>query len=801
MLPIEGLGTFYLGKGYDPASSAVTEELLLYDAKDLTTHGVIIGMTGSGKTGLAVGLLEEALLDGIPGIIIDPKGDMPNLMLSFPDLAPEDFLPWVNPREAAREGISPDEYARKTAEVWKAGLGKWGIEGDRIRRFRDAGEIVLYTPGSSAGRPVSALRSFQVPPKDILEDSDLFTERIQTTTSGILSLLGIAGDPLTSREHILISMILEDRWKQGMDLDLPGLIAALADPPFTQVGVLPLETFYPSKDRMELILGLNNLLAAPGFASWLEGDPMDIPRFLFSPEGKPRLSIFTISHLSERERMFFVSLLLNQILGWARTQPGTSTLRALLYMDEIFGFFPPVQEPPSKKTLLTLLKQARAYGLGVLLATQNPVDLDYRGLSNTGTWFIGRLQTAQDRERVLSGLESATPGGLKRAELDELIAGIGKRVFLMQNIHEDRPFLFHTRWAMSYLAGPMTREQVRVLSEHTRSAAADGGTPVIATPRAAATKRPVLPEGVTSLYPPVSEAENIVYRPYVGGFADVHYHNARWKVDESREIARAVAVDEGPVPVDWSLAFPLEMDPSSLAAGLPSTGELEEIPESALKPKKLELWGREFLREIRRGDVLTLYRNNDLKLVSEPGESLEEFSARVSLGLHEERDSAVEALRRKYASKFTTLENRLMRARQAVEREEQQAGQKKMDTVISFGSTIAGALLGRKIGTYSASRMGTALSKAGRMRKEQQDIARARETAESVEAEIAELETRLQEEVDAIRGSDSPGGPPVEEISVRPRAGDISLRLFGIIWLPWKRTAGGGLEPLWRNKN
>lgn len=799
MLPIEGLGTFYLGKGYDLVSTAVTEDHILYDAKDLTTHGVIIGMTGSGKTGLAVGLLEEALLDGIPAIVIDPKGDMPNLMLAFPDLAPGDFAPWVNPQEAVREGLPLEEYAARTAALWKKGLEKWGIGGERIRRFRESGEVVLYTPGSSAGRPVSALRSFQAPPKDILADGDLFAERVQTTASGILSLLGIGGDPLTSREHILISMILEERWKQGRDLDLPGLIAALADPPFTQVGVLPLETFYPSKDRMGLILSLNNLLAAPGFSSWLEGDPMDIPRFLFSPEGKPRLSIFTISHLSERERMFFVSLLLNQVLGWARTQPGTSTLRALLYMDEIFGFFPPVQEPPSKKTLLTLLKQARAYGLGVLLATQNPVDLDYKGLSNTGTWFVGRLQTAQDRERVLSGLESAAPGCPKKAELDKLIAGIGKRVFLMQNIHEERPVLFHTRWAMSYLAGPMTRDQVRRLSEDVRTEAGKTDTPAATSPGPVSAARPVLPGNVTSFYLPCREAENVIYRPYVGGFADIHYHNARWGVDETAQLAKAAPVDEGPVPVDWSLAFPLGIRHPDLEAGLPPEGDLGELPHSAMDPKNLDRWGRDFLKEIQRTDTLALYRNKDLKMTSEPGESLEDFSGRVSLALHEKRDAAVETLRKKYASRFTTLENRLMRARQAVERESEQAGQKKMETVISFGSAIAGALLGRKINTYSASRMGTALSKAGRMKKEQQDIARAKETVQSVETEIVGLEARLQEEIDALHAT-SGGNVPVEELAVRPKAGDISLRLFGIIWLPWKRSAGGGMEPLWKDQ-
>jgi len=436
----EKLGTFYLGKGYDLASGRLKEDLILYDSKDLTTHAVIIGMTGSGKTGLGIGLLEEALIDNIPIIAIDPKGDLPNLLLHFPELRSDDFLPWINEQDALNKGLTPDQFAGKQADLWRTGLASWGQDPGRIARLKASGDFAIYTPGSSAGLPVSVLRSFSPPPPAIQEDTDLLRERIQTTATGLLALLGIEADPITSREHILVANILESQWSEGRTLDLAGLIRAIQEPPFARVGVMDLDSFYPAKDRFALAMRLNNLLAAPGFESWLEGEPLDLGRLLYTSQGRPRAAIFTISHLSDPERMFFVSMLLNEILGWMRAQTGTTSLRAILYMDEIFGYFPPVQNPPSKGPLLTLLKQARAFGLGVVLSTQNPVDLDYKGLSNTGTWFIGRLQTERDKERVLAGLEGAAVGaGFDRGRMEEILAGLGHRVFLLHNVHEDEP--------------------------------------------------------------------------------------------------------------------------------------------------------------------------------------------------------------------------------------------------------------------------------------------------------------------------------------------------------------------------
>jgi len=797
----EKMGSFYLGRQVDDTSGAMTGDLLLYDAKDLTTHGMIIGMTGSGKTGLAISLIEEALIDNIPVIAIDPKGDIPNLLLSFPELSPEDFLPWVSHQEASRKGLSPEQFAEKTATDWKKGLQEWGIDGPRIRKMKESVDMTIYTPGSSAGRMVSILHSFDAPPEAIRADGDLFRERIQTTASSILALMAIDADPLTSREHILISRVLEEKWSRGESLDIPSLIEMIRVPPFRSVGVLDLETFYPSGARMDLVLRLNHLVAAPSFAPWMEGDPLDAGRFLYTADGRPRASIFTISHLSDRERMFFVSLLLNEILGWVRTQPGTSSLRAILYMDEIFGFFPPVMNPPSKTVLLTLLKQARAYGLGVLLATQNPVDLDYKGISNTGTWFIGRLQTERDKSRILEGLKGVSEKGFPLPELDRMISGLGKRVFLLHNVHEDRPVLFQTRWAMSYLAGPVTREQIKTLA---------GDSPVVQVPpKASAPVIPdgpavqaqapvapsVIPSGIPSVFLPAPASVQAEYAPFLGAFARVHFSDAKRKFAETRNFAYAVEISEGPLPVDWENAFGIDVDPAGLSQGIPSP-VMSEVASPGLDPKAYVRWGKDFLKWLPQNAMMTLMTCPSLKEVARPGESPSDFAARIALMKRELRDAEVEKIRRKYASKLTTLQNRLMRAEQAIEREAEQAKHKKMETAISFGTAIASALLGRKVNTYSASRVGTAVSKAARLQKESGDVARARETAGAVRQEIADLDARLEEEINAITTVGSPE-TEIQEEFIRPKASGMNLILLGLLWLPYSRDAQGGIAPLW----
>jgi len=552
MQDFEKLGVFYLGRAFDAAAGKSTDELVLYDSRDLTTHAVCVGMTGSGKTGLCIALLEEAAIDGIPSLVIDPKGDLGNLLLTFPDLQPEDFRPWINEDDARRKGVAPDAYAAQQAETWQKGLAAWGESGERIRKLREAAEFAIYTPGSRAGRPLSVVASFAPPPAGVLEDGDLVRQRVATVATSLLGLVGIEADPIQSREHILLSNLFERAWTAGETLDLGKLIERIQKPPLERVGVMDLESFYPAKDRFGLAMALNNLLASPSFAAWLEGEPLDLKSLLYTPAGKPRVAIVSIAHLGDAERMFIVSLLLNQTLAWVRGLGGTTSLRAVVYMDEVFGYLPPVANPPSKLPLLTLLKQARAFGVGVVLATQNPVDLDYKALSNTGTWFLGRLQTDRDKQRVLDGLESAAGGArLDRAELDRLLSSLRSRIFLMQNAHEERPILLESRWAMSYLAGPLSLPQIKTLTPPAKSPAASESRAAAAeAPLAASASRPVLPPQVPEVFLPLRRpaASALQYRPAVLGIARVHSASLR-----SSTISPVAVGVPGTVPVtSWT---------------------------------------------------------------------------------------------------------------------------------------------------------------------------------------------------------------------------------------------------------
>jgi len=804
----EKLGAFYLGKEYDLASRTLKEDLILYDSKDLTTHAVIIGMTGSGKTGLGIGILEEALIDNIPIIAIDPKGDLPNLLLNFPDLRPEDFRPWVNIQDALNKGLTIDQFAAKQAETWREGLADWGQEPDRIARLKDGADFAVYTPGSHAGLPVSVLRSFSPPAHETLGDTDLFRERIQTTATGLLALLGIEADPIISREHILLSNIFETVWSSAKSLDLAGLIHAIQAPPFERIGVMDLESFYPAKERFALAMRMNNLLASPGFESWLEGDPLNIGQMLYTAQGKPRASIFTISHLSDPERMFFVTMLLNEILGWMRTQPGTSSLRAILYMDEIFGYFPPVGNPPSKTPLLTLLKQARAFGLGVVLSTQNPVDLDYKGLSNTGTWFIGRLQTERDKGRVLAGLEGAAAGsGFDRGRMEEVLAGLGKQVFLLHNVHENEPVIFKTRWVLSYLRGPMTREQIKDLMAHRKSLITTGANVSISPPAGDLLKPslavqavegpPVIPPGIDTFYLAASGAgHGVVYYPAVVGCMDVHYSDVKFKIDTTETLALAARFEDGPVALDWDGA--IEFDPIAVEASPITGGEYADLPKAAQNVSNYRKWNKDLLRWVCQKRPLVLWRSKSLGMASRLGESEGEFRLRLAQIMREKRDLEVEKLRKKYDKQFTTLKDRLMRAEQAISREDEQAKASKMQTAISFGTAILGAFLGRKaVSATSAQRVGTAMRSASRVQKEKMDVARANERAEAVRLQLSELDERLQEDIDAIEFSMDAEAEELEEISIKPRSTDITLEIFGLAWMPFRKNAGGGLSPDW----
>ncbi|MCX6010157.1 MAG: ATP-binding protein, partial [Chloroflexi bacterium] len=676
--------------------------------------------------------------------------------------------------------------------------------GERISRLRQAADFVIYTPGSSAGIPVSILKSFAAPSAAIIDDSELLGDRISSTATSLLGLMGIEADPIRSREHILISTILDSAWKQGRDLDLAALIQHIQTPPVAKVGVMDIESFYPSKDRFELALELNNLLAAPGFSAWLEGESLDINGILYTPDGKPRVSIFSIAHLNDAERMFFVSLLLNQVLGWTRMQSGTTSLRAIVYMDEIFGYFPPVANPPSKMPLLTLLKQARAFGVGILLATQNPVDLDYKGLANTGTWFIGRLQTERDKMRVLEGLEGvAASAGAKfdRQSMEETLAGLGSRIFLMNNVHEDAPEIFESRWAMSYLRGPVTRNQIKLLMDPRRSAFASGqaapvaagatpATPSAATYQASAAtvstaakkaERPLLPPDISQYFVPIRGSQpmgqTLVYNPMLLGMAQVRFADVKTGVDVSREPTFVTQITGDPIAVNWDSSTEASFNVSDLDKSPNESAKYLQLPSAAGNARSYGVWNRDFADWLYRNQKLELLKSPALKQFSNLGESERDFRIRLQQGAREQRDEATEKLRQKYAAKMATLEEQARRAQQAVEREAEQAKQQKMQTAVSVGATLLSAFVGRKAVSYSSlGRATTAVRGASRIMKETQDIKQAQETVATYQQRMQELESSLKAETEALAAKSDPLTEELEKAIVRPAKKDISVR-------------------------
>lgn len=836
MTDFETLGAFYLGKQFDIASRKRGEDFVLYDSKDLTTHAVIVGMTGSGKTGLGISIIEEALIDRIPVIAIDPKGDLGNLALQFPSLAPADFRPWVDAQQASNAGLTVDAYAEQQANLWRDGLAQWGEDGARIQRLRDAADVTIYTPGSTAGQPISILQAFCAPPQAVREDSEAFRDRIDATATSVLALLGVQGDPMSSREHILLANLLSSVWSEGRDLDLAGMISGIQTPPFTMVGVMPLDSVFPPKDRLALAMKLNNLLAAPGFQVWMQGEPLSTANLLYSNTGKPRCSVVSIAHLSDDERMFFVTMLLADILAWIRTQPGTGSLRAVLYIDELFGYMPPVANPSSKVLLLTLLKQARAFGLGIVLSTQNPVDLDYKGLSNTGTWFLGRMQTERDKARVMEGLEGASDGGaFDRAAMDASIAGLGKRVFLMHSVHENEPTTFETRWTLSYLAGPMTREQIKTITATSKPNAtewASGSIHTGATTNAGAsvnidtntdgrggigwqqtgsgsaaamvaaaarsttgggmasldastTKHaPVLPSDVPQYFiPPERNSDNITYNPGVFGVADVTFTSAKYNVTEQRRIVLLATVSDGPIALDWADAERLAIDPSSLEGSPRNNAAFGEVPRLAATGKSYAVWAKSLQKWIVTNEVVTLLRSPGTGETSRAGETERDFRIRLQVTSREQRDVQIEKLRGKYATRLSALQERVRKAEQAVTREQSQATHAKMDTMISVGSAVLGAIFGRgKIGAGTISKVGTAARGAGRVAQQSSDVTRAGETVQALTTQYDGLERALQSEIEAIGASFDAQTENLEQIVIKAKTSDVVVPLVALAW-------------------
>ncbi|MFK7986432.1 MAG: ATP-binding protein [Sandaracinaceae bacterium] len=793
MEPFEQLGSFYLGHRIEGGER--TAAPLLYRARDLTTHGLCVGMTGSGKTGLSIVTLEEAAIDGIPAIVIDPKGDLSNLLLTFPGLTPAEFAPWIDPAEAGRHGRTPEAHAEVIAERWRSGLARDGQDGARIARFAGACERVLYTPGSEAGRPLSVLGRLD-PPAIAADDPDALRDEVAAIASALCALLDVDGDPITSAPHILLAHLITRAWSVGTGLDIPTLVRQVLDPPFDRLGALPLDDFFAPKDRKKLGMKLNHLLASPSFAPWMKGDPLDVGRLLRAPDGRPRLSILSIAHLSESERMFFVTLLLSKVVTWMRAQSGTASLRALLFMDEVFGFFPPVREPPSKRPMLTLLKQARAYGLGVLLSTQNPVDLDYKGLSNCGTWLLGRLSTERDVDRVIDGL--ATAGAAMDPDATRAqLAGLGSRRFLMRNVHEKAPVVFETRWAMSYLRGPLTRTQLvqlarpvgQPLAQAPAAPPAAASSTVAAVPATPAAEEPPPVSARPALDPDVRERflvpfagrAPLSWRPHALAAVSIHYSHRHSGLD--LWLAPSVLAPLGTsARATWEQASLISPTTLRVSDEPPlDGGTFEPIPRGMGTVKGLGKLSKGLKTHLYREEKAIVYRSDAHKAWSEPGEDRASFVARLAQLEREDRDRRVDALREKYAGKVDKLEAKLEKARDKVEREKGQLRSGQVSTAVSVGTTVLGALFGRSV----VRRAGTSARGAARNAKDADDVRRAEEQVDELEQELVALSAEARVELKALQTS--PLEPPaVEERAVKPTKSDLSVDELTLVWVPYR---------------
>ena len=813
---IEGLGVFYLGRKVDTSGGSAGGSLggqpLLIDARRFTTHAVCVGMTGSGKTGLLIDLIEEAAIDGIPTLVIDPKGDLANVLLSFPGLAPADFLPWVEADAAKRDGITVEELAERTAKKWSDGLAASGQSAERIRRLHESVDMAVYTPGSRTGRPLAMLESLDPPPAHVLDDAEARRERIESLVSGILALVGIDTEPGKSREHVLLSTIIDCMWRSGQKLDFGALVRAIPSPPIERVGFLDLENFYPAGDRFQLASKLNTVAAAPGFEAWLEGDPLDVGRLLWTPAGKPRVAVVSIAHLNDSQRMAFVTLLAGQTVAWMRSQGGTSSLKAMFLMDEVFGYLPPTANPPSKTPILTLLKQARAYGLGIVLATQNPVDLDYKGLSNAGTWFLGRLQTARDKARVLDGLEGAASSAGKsfdRAKVDRLLSGLEQRMFLLHSVHDDEETVFQSRWTMAYLRGPLLREEIRRLTQaamlqtNTPTSAAvsaqgspfgSGGAGDDRDTRPAGGARPLLPPGVREVFLPPRHAiplDGVVhYRPAILGRGRVRFAKAAARIDINREVYCLAPASDSLGESAWEqaeqFADPPEVEPA------PRTGTFASLPSALAGPKGYASLATALKSHLGRTSRLVLWAAHEVDAVSRPGESEAEFRVRIAQKVREWRDAEIDRVRDRSAAKLVSLTDRIDRARQKVERERAEAKNKSMQTYVSIGSAVLGALLGRKAATSTnIGRAATSMRTASRSARQQADVVHAEESLATLEERRQGLEDEVAAELERIRLESSPERMQLEEMEIPARKTDIAVDDVVLAWVPQEPMESG----------
>jgi len=823
---------YFLGRHYDLEAKKVTDQAVMFDPADLVTHAVILGMTGSGKTGMGVILLEEAALQGTPAIIVDPKGDLTNLLLHFPDQTPQDFEPWIDPDEARRSGKTVAEVAAETSARWQKGHAEWGLTREQRVALQTSVQYTVFTPGSSAGRPVSILSSFAAPQVSWEENREVLREKISSTVTALLGLVGMSDvDPLRSREHILLSNLLEHAWSQGRSLDLVELIMQVQTPPFERLGAFPLDHFFPQKERMDLAMLLNNFLASPSFQSWVEGDPLDVAAMLYMPDGRPRHSIFYLAHLTDSERMFFVTLLCAAVEAWARLQRGTSTLRAMFYFDEIFGYLPPISNPPSRPILLRMLKQMRAFGLGMVLATQNPVDLDYKALSNTGTWMIGRLQTERDKMRLLEGLQSAS-GLSDQQAYDRMISGLQKRVFLLHSVHMSKPETFSTRFTLNYLAGPMTRSQIPALQRMagglpavTPSAPAAAAAPVsstaaapmpaagtptpVPTPAAAAANgqsplggvrylstRPAPPVGVEEFFAlnevgpgqalgglnlpaqTAAEVQGMVYRPALLGQAEIRYLQRKFNLDTTQQVAVVVEQMEGMSP-RWEQTVWTPFEDANLFRQPTPNTQFAPLPVWLSDPKRVKALQTDFLDWAYRSATINVRANETLKVYAGPEVTTAEFREMCAQAARALMDAELTKLEAAYEKKLDAVERKVARQKLEVEEQQNEVQQRTMEELGTHGELLLSLFAKRKRSVSSS------LTKRRLTSQAKAALEQEREELKQLETELDQLEEMLQKEIKAVQDRWAQTVNDIREIPQAAQKKDVFMRWFGVVWMPY----------------
>jgi hypothetical protein len=824
---------YYIGRIFDPPEGEATDQPLLYDPADLTTHAVVVGMTGSGKTGLCIDLLEEAALNNVPALMIDPKGDITNTLLHFPDLLSEDFRPWINADQARREGKSPEQAASEAADLWRNGLGKWGIGPERLEALKDAAQFAIYTPGSDAGIPVSILASLKAPAISWDDNRELLREKISGTVTALLGLVGIEDiDPVRSREHILLSNIFEYAWSRGNDLDLGELILQTQNPPIEKLGVFDVNTFFPENERFELAMMLNNILAAPAFQTWIEGQPLDILSLLYTPDGRPRHSVFYIAHLPDAERMFFVTLLYSAVETWMRTQSGITSLRAILYFDEIFGYLPPIGNPPSKEPMLRMLKQARAFGVGQVLVTQNPVDVDYKALSNAGTWFIGKLQTENDKVRLLDGLESAMQGGMNRREYDRLISSLGKRVFLLHNVHEKQPQPFQTRWAMNYLAGPLTRSQIPALNqlagakevpqplaveqpsmpegefiergvqppgvfESQSEGATSPAAGLVTGKELGSATRPAVPSGIAEYFLPnnltLSQAikatgrtfpqdarpSGLLYKPVLIAQADIRFLQRKYNMDHETRRTVLVLEPDRRGTVRWDDWQSAPVDPRALDSQPPPEVRFTNLEAPLSEGKILRSLKTDFADWSYRTTEVIVRANETLEIYAGPEVSQADFRKMCTEAAREKLQDEAEKVTISYDKKIERIEDRLEREERELREDKSELAQRRREEWGTHAENVFSLFGGRR------RRLTTSLTKRRMAEKAEADVEESEEAIEDFEQDIAELQQEKERALEEINHKWREIADDMTEIPVTPYKKDVLIDLFGVAWMPF----------------